>query len=71
MEYLGHLDLLHRDHPALAAELGESDSLENVLLWMNRRGFAPGSVDLVPQDEFSYDFLFHLEEERWLVFGVN
>ena len=71
MEYGNHLELLCRDHPVLAAELGDSDALENVLGWMNRRGFPAGTVDLVPQDEFSYDFLIHLEEQRWLAFGVN
>ena len=71
MAYLDHLQVLHRDHPALADELGASDALENVLGWMNRRGFPSGSVDLVPQDEFSYDFLIHLEEQHWLAFGVN
>ena len=40
--------------------------------WMQRRGFPPGSVDLVAQDEFRYDFLIRLEpEDRWLIFGVN
>ena len=71
MEYAAHFQSLRRDHPALAAEFGASDALENILGWMNRRGFPPGSVDLVPQDEFSYDFLIRLEEDRWLAFGVN
>jgi hypothetical protein len=71
-EYLAHVADLQPDHPDLAEPFGHSDSLENVLGWMNERGFPPGSVDMVSQDEFSYDFLIRLEaEDRWLVFGVN
>ena len=71
-EYLDHVATLQPDHPELAKAFGCSDSLENVLGWMKERGFPPGSVDLVSQDEFSYDFLIRLEaEDRWLVFGVN
>ena len=48
------------------------DSIEHVLDWMQRRGFPPGSVDMVEQDEFSFDFLIHMEPENsWLVFAVN
>jgi hypothetical protein len=71
MEYLDHLSMLKRDHPALAAALGDTDSLEAVLAWMKTRDLPPGSVDLVAQDEFSYDFIIRLEPDRWLVFGVN
>lgn len=70
-EYDDHLALIRVDYPALAAEFTR-DSIEYVLDWMGRRGFPPGSVEMVPQDEFSYDFLIRLEPEaRWLVFGVN
>jgi len=72
LEFQEYVQALRQDYPNLAAEFSPSDSLENVLAWMQRRGFPPGSVDLVAQDEFSYDFLIHLEpEDRWLVFGVN
>jgi len=71
-EYLDHVADLRQDHPELAQSFCRSDSLEYVLGWMNERGFPPGSVDMVSQDEFSYDFLIRLEaEDRWLVFGVN
>jgi hypothetical protein len=71
-EYLNQVADLRADYPEFAAVFGRSDSLENVLGWMNDRGFPPGSVDMVSQDEFSYDFLIRLEaEDRWLVFGVN
>ena len=71
MEYLDNFRELERDHADLATAIGESDRLENVLLWLQRQNLPPDSVDLVAQDEFSYDFLIRLAEERWLVFGVN
>jgi hypothetical protein len=71
MEYAEYLRQLNRSEPALAAALGDTDSLEAVLAWMKTQDLPTGSVDLVAQDEFSYDFLIRLAEPRWLVFGVN
>lgn len=71
LEYQTHVDRLAEEEPTLSSELGHSDSLENVLLWLQRQNLPPDSVDLVAQDEFSYDFLIRLAEQRWLVFGVN
>ena len=72
LQYADYVALLQPKYPALAEEFGRSDSLEMVLDWMKGRDFPPGSVDIVGQDEFSYDFLIPLEPEgRWLVFGVN
>jgi hypothetical protein len=63
---------LRTDHPELATEFARSDSIENVLLWMKRQDLAPGSVEIVGQDEFSYDFLIRLGADgKWLAFGVN
>jgi hypothetical protein len=72
LEYADYVACLAADWPALADAFSGRDSIEHVLAWMDRRGFPPGSVDIVAQDEFSYDFLIRLEPEgRWLVFGVN
>jgi hypothetical protein len=72
MEYTEHLAAVRREHPDVGDGLPGTDSLEHVLDWMKGRGFPAGSVDIVGQDEFSYDFLIRLEEGgRWLVFGVN
>ena len=72
LEYLDYVERLRPAYPELADEFSRSDSLENVLEWMNRRNLPAGAVDIVGQDEFSYDFLIRLEpEECWLVFGVN
>jgi len=71
-EYIDYVDRLRAGWPGLADAFAGRDSIEHVLDWMDRRGLPPGSVDLVAQDEFSYDFLIRLEPEaRWLVFGVN
>ncbi|MCI0639167.1 MAG: hypothetical protein L0Y72_14310 [Gemmataceae bacterium] len=67
-----YMEELKRDWPALAAEIGSFLGLDAVLAWMQARGFPPGSVDIVAQDEFEHDFLVELEPGgRWLVFGVT
>ena len=72
MEYSDHVAALAIDYPELAVQFARSDSLENVLDWMETRDLPPGTVDIIGQDEFSYDFLIQLEPpDRWLVFGVN
>jgi hypothetical protein len=70
--YSDHVTALAMDHPDLASNFSHSDSLENVLDWMQTRDLPSGAVDIIGQDEFSYDFLIRLQPEgRWLVFGVN
>ena len=70
-EYADYVADLESEYAELAGEFTR-DSVEAVLDWIQRRGLPPGSVELVGQDEFSYDFLIRLEPERkWLVFGVN
>jgi hypothetical protein len=72
LEYSDHVDELRADWPDLAATFAGRDSIEHVVEWMKQRGFPPGSVDMVGQDEFNYDFLIRLDDGgRWLVFGVN
>ena len=72
LEYDDYVDQLRADWPELAAAFAGRDSIEHVIEWMKQRGLPPGPVNLVSQDEFSYDFLIRLEpEDRWLVFGVN
>ena len=72
MEYCDHIAALRSEYPDLAAPFARSDSLETVLDWMETRDLPAGALDLIGQDEFSYDFLIRLEPEgRWLVFGVN
>jgi hypothetical protein len=69
--YADYIATLRADQPDLAEVFGRSDSLENVLLWMEDHPPC-GAVDIVGQDEFSYDFLIPFEPAgRWLAFGVN
>jgi hypothetical protein len=72
LEYADYVERLRADWPELAAAFAGRDSIEHVVEWMKERGFPPGSVDMVGQDEFSYDFLIRLDDTgSWLVFGVN
>jgi hypothetical protein len=72
LEYADHVEALRAAHPEFADIFGGSDSLEMVLDWMEERRLPSGCVQLIGQDEYSYDFLIRLEpENRWLVFGVN
>jgi hypothetical protein len=71
-QYADYVNALRADLPDLAAVFAPSDSLEKVLDWMQTRDLPAGAVDIIGQDEFSYDFLIRLDAEgRWLVFGVN
>ena len=51
--------------------LGGVANLEGVLKWVPRVGLSLAGVDLVQQDEFSYDFLIPVPAGRWLAFGVT
>ena len=56
----------------LAQEVADFHSIRGVLEWMRRRDLCRAAVDIVGQDEFSYDFLVELEPRgRWLAFGVT
>lgn len=70
-EYADHIADLSRTDLALATQLAGWHGLESVLNWMQARNLPPGSVDLIGQDEFEYDFLVELERGRWLAFGVT
>jgi hypothetical protein len=74
---------MEKEYSDFVAELAERDAhlagtvagwhgLESVLTWMKAKDLPPGSVDLIGQDEFEYDFVVELERRvRWLVFGVT
>jgi hypothetical protein len=68
-DYVRHL---RESDPDLAAEFAGFTGVEHVLQWMQRRGLTKPPIDIVGQDEFSYDFLVQFEPQgRWLVFGVT
>jgi hypothetical protein len=70
-EYTDYVAELRSADGYLADAFASYESVEHVLGWMKQQGLPPGSVDMVAQDEFHYDFLIHLLDGRWLVFGVN
>jgi hypothetical protein len=73
LEYGDYVNRLRSQDPGLAAELADFHGIEQVLQWSQQRGcLAKEAIDLVGQDEFSYDFLLQLGTRgRWLAFGVN
>lgn len=57
--------------PALGAEVGRLRNLEGILKWAPAAGVSLAGLDLVQQDEYSYDFLVPLPDARWLAFAVT
>ena len=56
----------------MAAEIAGFRTLQTVMAWMERRGIALGSVEIVFQDEYSHDFLVPLDAAgRHLAFGIG
>lgn len=45
-------------------------SVEKILAWMNANDVPADQLDLVQQDEFSFDLLLPWHE-RWLAFAVS
>jgi hypothetical protein len=71
-DYPYYADKLRANLPDVAAEIATFTGVEQVLTWMQQRGLIGRAVDIVGQDEFSYDFLVELEPAgRWLAFGVT
>jgi hypothetical protein len=72
LDYPDYVQALRARWPELAEELAGFEGVEDVLRWMQRRGLCPTPVDIVGQDEFSYDFLVRFEPpDGWLAFGVT
>ena len=70
MNYHDHVEALRAHRPDLAAELACFTGVSSVLAWMQARGLARTSVDIVGQDEFEYDFTIRLAPgAEWLSFG--
>lgn len=72
MEYADHVALLAERHAGLAREIARFNTLENVLRWMQDRGFSLASLDVITQDEFSHDVFLPLRPGKgYLVFGIT
>lgn len=71
MTYAEQLDALRAAEPTLAAEVAPLRNLEAILKWAPAAGIDFKAIDLVQQDEYSYDLLLPLPGGRWLNFGVS
>ncbi|MBX9625264.1 MAG: hypothetical protein K2X82_15765 [Gemmataceae bacterium] len=69
--YPDQLAALAASDPALGAEVAGLRNLEGILRWAPSAGVSLAGLDLVQQDEYSYDFLVPLPDARWLVFAVT
>lgn len=71
MPYPDHLAALAAADPTLGAEVARLRNVEGILKWAPGYGVALAGLDLVQQDEYSYDFLVPLPDARWLAFAVT
>ena len=71
MNYAQQLDSLHSADHTLGAQVAPLRNLEAILKWAPGAGIPFAGIDLVQQDEYSYDLYLPLPDARWLVFGVS
>ena len=71
IEYPEQLALLTSADPALGEQVARLRNLEGILKWAPEAGIPLAGIDLIQQDEYSYDLLLPLPDARWLVFGVT
>jgi hypothetical protein len=71
MNYAQQLEALAATDPALGEQVAPLKNLEAILKWAPGAGVALAGIDLVQQDEYSYDLLLPLPDARWIVFGVS
>jgi hypothetical protein len=72
MTYSEQLDLLKAGDPVLGEQVAGLRNLEAILKWAPEAGINFPGIDLLQQDEYSYDLFLPLPDNvRWLVFGVS
>lgn len=71
MNYADQLDALCTADPELGAVVRPLRNLEAILKWAPGAGIDFARIDLVQQDEYSYDLYLPLTDSRWLTFGVS
>jgi hypothetical protein len=71
MNYAEQLAALSEADPALGEQVAGLRNLEAILKWAPGAGVAFAGIDLVQQDEYSYDLFLPLPDSRWLVFAVS
>ena len=69
--YAEHMAGLTATDPALGGQVAGLANLETILKWAPTAGIDFAGIDLVQQDEYSYDLYLPLPGGRWLVFGVT
>jgi hypothetical protein len=70
-DYADQLAALTASDPALGGQVAGLRNLEAILRWAPAAGVSLADMDLVQQDEYSYDMFLRLPDSRWLVFGVT
>lgn len=71
MNYAEQLAELTAADSTLGSEVAKLRNLEAILKWAPGAGIAFAGIDLVQQDEYSYDLYLPLPDSRWLTFGVS
>jgi hypothetical protein len=71
MNYADQLSALIADDPTLGSQVANLRNLEAILKWAPGAGIPLARIDLVQQDEYSYDVFLPLPDSRWIVFGVS
>jgi hypothetical protein len=71
MNYEEQLSALAAADPVLGEQVAGLRNLEGILKWAPGAGIEFAGIDLVQQDEYSYDLFLPLPDTRWLVFGVS
>jgi hypothetical protein len=66
-----HVRRLAATHQDVAAELAPIQTLERLPGWLKGRGLDLAALDLIQQDEFSFDMLLPLGPPEWLSFGMG
>lgn len=57
--------------PELASVVAGLRNTEWILNWARDAGIPFHTIDLLQQDEYSYDLFLQLPDSRWLVFGIT
>jgi len=71
MTYAEQLAELSAADPGLGGQVAALRNLEGILKWAPAAGVPLAGIDLVQQDEYSYDLFVPLPDARWVVFGVT
>ena len=71
MTYPEQVAELSTADPALGEHVARQRNLETILNWAPAAGVPLAGIDLVQQDEYSYDLFLPLPDSRWLVFEVT